>query len=65
MNPNCIARRDGADPCEKTISEGVFEQGLHAEVHGALSHVMYAQTSQTNVFNAALIHRTSAVLQKL
>ena len=26
--------RDGAAPCEKTISEGVFEQGLHAEVHG-------------------------------
>jgi hypothetical protein len=28
--------RDGAAPCEKTISEGVFEQGLHAEVHGTL-----------------------------
>ena len=26
--------RDGAAPCEKMISEGVFEQGLHAEVHG-------------------------------
>ncbi len=28
--------RDGAVPCEKTISEGVFEQGLHAEVHGTV-----------------------------
>ncbi len=27
--------RDGAVHCEKTISEGVFEQWLHAEVHGA------------------------------
>ena len=26
--------RDGAAPCEKMVSEGVFEQGLHAEVHG-------------------------------
>ncbi len=31
-----IARWDGAAPCEKTISEGVFEQGLHAEVYSAL-----------------------------
>ncbi len=30
--------RDGAAPCEKTISEGVFEQGLHAEVHGPRRH---------------------------
>ena len=26
--------RDGAVHCEKTISEGVFEQWLHAEVYG-------------------------------
>ncbi len=28
--------RDGAAPCEKSISEGDFEQGLHAEVHGTI-----------------------------
>jgi hypothetical protein len=38
MLPICAARRDGAAPCEKTISVGVFEQGLHAEVHGAQLH---------------------------
>ena len=34
MRANYTPCRDDADPCEKTISEGVFEQGLHAEVHG-------------------------------
>jgi hypothetical protein len=28
-------RWDVAAPCEKSISEGDFEQGLHAEVHNA------------------------------
>ena len=27
-------------PCEKTISVGVFEQGLHAEVHGTCTTVL-------------------------
>ena len=35
--------RDGAAPCEKTISEGVFEQGLHAEVHGTRAAVMSSE----------------------
>ncbi len=40
------AHRDGADHCEKTISVGVFEQWLHAEVHGVQSNILLMHAAE-------------------